>query len=653
LEVEAKFSILDERMFRQLLAACSLAGFRLADASVAKFHDQYLDTAGRTILAAGYGCRLRITDGHYLLTVKGLGSASGPIHRRAEYEVELPEPLGPADWPPCPARDLILSLCDDELLLPLFDIEQTRHKRTLYSQGRRIAELSLDHVRVMQGSEEVTTYLELEAELLADGHVADLERLAAELQEGWGLAPQSRSKFERGLGLVGGQVRSEDASTSGQESRLSARERATVEQLAECQEVIARRARLLLAWDEGLSRAEMLERSGLSARRARYWLAAFSQRRLDVFPERVMEELAAGEDAGDLEAPRRTAAPGQVASAKGPVPASPSVELLVTPGIEPDDPMTEAGRKIFRFHFRRMLYHEPGTRLGEDIEPLHDMRVATRRMRAAFRVFGDYYDPDVMASFLKGLRRTGRTLGVVRDLDVFREKVLDYRASLPQSQQASLDGLLAVLETQREAAREQMIDYLDGKKYRRFTESFGEFVETEGMGGLPASADLEEPRPYRVRYVAPVAIHERLAVVRTYGERVDVPHPPLTELHALRIACKKLRYTLEFFSEILGPDTKALVKQVVAVQDHLGNLQDAVVASGILRDFLVWGTWGHRDAHTRQPDLETPVVSPGVAAYLAAKQSELQHLLDTFPEVWQRIESADFSRMFARAVMVL
>ena len=70
MEVEAKFSILDERMFRQLLAACSLAGFRLADASVAKFHDQYLDTAGRTILAAGYGCRLRITDGHYLLTVK-------------------------------------------------------------------------------------------------------------------------------------------------------------------------------------------------------------------------------------------------------------------------------------------------------------------------------------------------------------------------------------------------------------------------------------------------------------------------------------------------------------------------------------------------------------------------------------------------------
>ncbi len=50
--------------------------------------------------------------------------------------------------------------------------------------------------------------------------------------------------------------------------------------------------------------------------------------------------------------------------------------------------MSEAGRKTFRFHFRRMVYNEPGTRLGEDIEAMHDMRVATRRMRAAFRVFG-------------------------------------------------------------------------------------------------------------------------------------------------------------------------------------------------------------------------------------------------------------------------
>ncbi len=88
--------------------------------------------------------------------------------------------------------------------------------------------------------------------------------------------------------------------------------------------------------------------------------------------------------------------------------------------------MSEAGRKTFRFHFRRMLYNEPGTRLGQDPEALHDMRVATRRMRAAFRVFGSYYDESV-APYEKGLKQTGGMLGTVRDLDVFRQKILDYR----------------------------------------------------------------------------------------------------------------------------------------------------------------------------------------------------------------------------------
>ena len=57
------------------------------------------------------------------------------------------------------------------------------------------------------------------------------------------------------------------------------------------------------------------------------------------------------------------------------------------PGLKIDDTMAEGARKTLYFHFRRMLYHEPGTRLGQDIEELHDMRVATRRMRAAIRVF--------------------------------------------------------------------------------------------------------------------------------------------------------------------------------------------------------------------------------------------------------------------------
>jgi CHAD domain-containing protein len=654
LEIEAKFIIPDERTFQQLLGITSLAGFRLGEASVSEFCDRYLDTADRSILAEGYACRLRHNGDRYLATLKGLGGASGAIHRRDEHEVAMAEFLPPQAWRPSTARDLALRLCGDQALITLFTIEQTRYSRPLHEADRLVAELSLDRVRLVQGDGEQSAYLELEVELLRDGREQELETLASELCLQWNLRSQSVSKFERALALLDAKVAYEAEIELSPESHLSQQERTFVEQLTHEREVIARRARLLLAWDDDLSRTEMIERSGLSPRRVRHWLHAFSQRRLGIFPERALETVAAGTPSlSPVVTEELPAVRLEIALVEEAAPLSPLAELLDRPGIEPDDPMSEAGRKTFRFHYRRMIFYEPGTRLGEDIEALHDMRVATRRMRAAFRVFGDYFDPQVVAPYLKGLKRTGRTLGAVRDLDVFREKIQSYLVSLPESQQSSLDGLLAVLEARRDAARERMTTYLDSKKHHRFTQAFGEFVETEGMGSLPGVLDTEEPRPYHVRHVAPMAIYERLAVVRAYDEWVNIPNPPLTRLHALRIACKKLRYTLEFFSEVLGPGTKALIKQVVAMQDHLGNLQDAVVASGILRDFLVWGTWGHDDADLRQFNLESPVIAPGVAAYLAAKQSELQHLLDAFPKAWQQIKEGEFSQMVATAVAVL
>ena len=326
---------------------------------------------------------------------------------------------------------------------------------------------------------------------------------------------------------------------------------------------------------------------------------------------------------------------------------------LERPGLEADEPMSEAGRKIFRYHYRRMIQNEPGTRQGEDIEALHDMRVATRRMRAAFRVFGDYYDKSVVAPYLKGLKRTGRTLGDVRDLDVFRAKMQTYLDTLPQAQQQSLDDLASVLDQQRQASRGRLITYLDSEKYDSFVGQFEQFVETPGMGSLDFTPKGRDPIPHRVRHVAPMVIYRRLAAVRAYDEWVTIPDPPLARLHALRIACKRLRYTLEFFEEVLGPATKTLIKEIVALQDHLGDLQDAVVASGILRDFLTYGTWGHDAADEPPPDQEAPIVAPGVAEYLAAKQVELQHLLDTFPEAWQRVNGDQLGQMVAEAVMVL
>ncbi len=74
--------------------------------------------------------------------------------------------------------------------------------------------------------------------------------------------------------------------------------------------------------------------------------------------------------------------------------------------VKPTDSMAWLACRIFSFQFSCMLSHEEGTIRGEEIEELHDMRVAVRRMRAASRVFEAYLDPGQLEPHLKGLRRT-------------------------------------------------------------------------------------------------------------------------------------------------------------------------------------------------------------------------------------------------------
>ena len=70
------------------------------------------------------------------------------------------------------------------------------------------------------------------------------------------------------------------------------------------------------------------------------------------------------------------------------------------------------------FPLGRMLAHVPAAIAGEDPEAVHDMRVAARRVRAAWRVFGDAYERAVVRDRVRELRTLGGRLGAVRDLDV-------------------------------------------------------------------------------------------------------------------------------------------------------------------------------------------------------------------------------------------
>jgi CHAD domain-containing protein len=314
-------------------------------------------------------------------------------------------------------------------------------------------------------------------------------------------------------------------------------------------------------------------------------------------------------------------------------------------GIEPNDLLAEAGRKVMRYHFAEMLRHEDGTRLGEDIEALHDMRVATRRLRASFEVFSDAFEPQALKPHLKGLRATGRALGSVRDLDVFMEKAQRYLSMLPEAERGGLDPLLSKWHEQREEKRARMLEHLNSWAYASFKRKFNLFLHSPGTG--VRSKPVEQPAPERVSELAPVLIYSRIAAARAYAPLLA--DAPVERLHMLRIEFKKLRYTVEYFSEVLGKRSLEVIDDLKQIQDHLGDLNDAQVATQIIGDFIVG--W---DAQQQALPIQERQNIEGVVNYLAARHAERHQLMVTFQAAWEaHFYNRKFRRNLAQSVSVL
>ena len=219
MEIEAKFSVPDVETFQRLRAIQELAQYPLSAGQVRQVQDTYLDTEGRSLLAAGYACRRREGREGTLITVKGLGGAEGAIHRREELEVRMPAYRPPEEWPAGPARDKVLGLIGAAPLSPLFQLQQVRFERVVSQAERPIAELSLDAVHLSAGERELS-FFELEVELTPQGTEEDLAAIVVCLQDEWMLEPETGSKFERALAFL------ETTSASRDDGLLTSQERA-------------------------------------------------------------------------------------------------------------------------------------------------------------------------------------------------------------------------------------------------------------------------------------------------------------------------------------------------------------------------------------------------------------------------------------------
>jgi CHAD domain-containing protein len=292
-------------------------------------------------------------------------------------------------------------------------------------------------------------------------------------------------------------------------------------------------------------------------------------------PKHVVRAVASALDDAGAGEPQRLS---KVARALGP--RALDAPDLVPPGdLDFASTPTEVLRAAIARSTARLLAHDPGVRLGGDIEDVHQARVATRRMRSDLRTFRRALDPGWDESLREELKWLGGLLGTVRDADVLLERLEARVAELPDIDPAAGERLLDLLRRERAEARDELLAGMRSDRYldlieRLLAASRAVPVSVDGADFELELGDLVAKPWKKLRN----AVHD-----------LD-DDPPDAELHAVRIRAKRARYAGEAVAPAVGKAAKRFASAVEAVQEVLGDHQDAVVA----------GQWLH--AHIPQAD---------------------------------------------------
>lgn len=287
-------------------------------------------------------------------------------------------------------------------------------------------------------------------------------------------------------------------------------------------------------------------------------------------------------------------------------------------GSEARDPAAGAADYAYawlREQWAAFLQHAPGTRLGEDIEALHQMRVSTRRLRATIRVF-DAVLPASFASFRDELQWVGHELGAVRDLDVQIDGLEELRANSSWEDAAALRPLIDVIAGERRDERVRLIELMDSPRYDALVAGLSAALRQGPPFGAPA--------PEVHAYAEPI-LRKRFKRVSRDGRRLT-SESPAAEYHDLRIRAKRLRYSLEVFGELYGKPAERMASALKTLQDMLGDHQDAEV--GIARLHAIVASHGHE---------LPPATLVAVGRLIEQSRAQEQTLRADFPEDFERV----------------
>ncbi len=262
--------------------------------------------------------------------------------------------------------------------------------------------------------------------------------------------------------------------------------------------------------------------------------------------------------------------------------------------------------------FRR---NEPGVRIGEDPEAVHQARVATRRLRSDLRTFASLVDRAWAGELRAELAWLAELLGGNRDADVLSMRLRERVNALPEELQDAAGRLLAGLEEERETARARLLEAMEDERYRLLVERM---IAAAREPHLAAEAAHPARKALRPLIAKPWAALRK--AVKALSE-----DPEDEELHKVRIRAKRCRYAAEATAIVLGKPVRRFAKAAAGLQEVLGEHQDAVVARLTLQQHCLESDRALASAAATLADMERT----------AAEQARAR-----WPSAWKALKKA-------------
>ena len=289
--------------------------------------------------------------------------------------------------------------------------------------------------------------------------------------------------------------------------------------------------------------------------------------------------LLAGEV--DLAVPRASLAALALAVARG---AAPKPRALGAPRLSGAFTVAEAFNHIVGHLSDVILHWAPLAAAGDGgPEPVHQMRVATRRLRSALSVFRRAAESPSVADVDAGLKALGAALGPARDWDVFNAGIgaeIGRAFDPEQPEGKAVARLLAATERQRQAGYESLRRFVAEPEFRRLGIR---------LAALAAGRSWEREIHESARAITEMDLHDFAAMVltrrwkRMFRDGEDIEHLETETLHEIRLRAKRLRYAAEFFAAIFPQKaTRRFIERLSDLQEQLGMLNDGAVAAGLL-----------------------------------------------------------------------